>query len=78
MKTMTCRQLGGACDHEFHADTFEEMGEFSKQHGIEMFQKQDVAHLKAMEKMGELMQNPSDMEQWYESKRKEFDALPES
>ena len=23
MKTMTCNQLGGACDKEFHADTFE-------------------------------------------------------
>lgn len=23
MKTMTCRQLGGACDQVFHANTFE-------------------------------------------------------
>ena len=26
MKTMTCKQLGGACDKEFHANTFEEIG----------------------------------------------------
>ena len=25
MKTMTCKQLGGACDLEFIANTFEEM-----------------------------------------------------
>lgn len=37
MKTMKCNQLGGACDFEFKADTFEEMAEQSKQHGTEMF-----------------------------------------
>ena len=26
MKTMTCKQLGGACEKEFHANTFEEIG----------------------------------------------------
>ncbi|MFT6972682.1 MAG: putative small metal-binding protein, partial [Roseivirga sp.] len=25
MKTMTCKQLGGACDHEFRANSFEEI-----------------------------------------------------
>ena len=39
MKTMTCSQLGGACDKEFQAETFEEMAELSKQHGMEMFQQ---------------------------------------
>ena len=39
MKTMTCRQLGGACELEFRANTFEEMAELSKKHGMEMFQK---------------------------------------
>ena len=41
MKTMTCKQLGGACDKEFHANSFEEMAELSKRHGMEMFQKGD-------------------------------------
>jgi hypothetical protein len=77
MKSMTCRQLGGACDLEFHADTFEEMAELSKSHGMEMHQHQDAAHLKAMQAMGELMRKPEDMEKWYESRRQEFEALPE-
>jgi len=76
MKTMTCNQLGGACDKAFSAETFEEMAEMSKQHGMEMFQKQDEAHLIAMSKMQELMKEPGEMEKWFESKRKEFDALP--
>jgi hypothetical protein len=35
---MTCKQFGGACDKEFHANTFNEMAELSKQKGTEMFQ----------------------------------------
>ena len=80
MKTMTCRQLGGACDMEFHADTFEEISEMSKQHGMDMFQKKDEAHLEAMNKMRELMKtaDAEAMKNWMKSKRDEFDALPDN
>jgi Tat protein secretion system quality control protein TatD with DNase activity len=78
LRTMTCKQLGGACDKEFQAETFEEIAEMSKQHGIEMFQSNDEAHLEAMNKMRELMQTPGAMEEWFEGKRKEFEALPDS
>lgn len=61
MKTMTCKQLGGACDLAFHANTFEALAELSKNHAMEMFQKQDEAHLAAMGKMSELMQSPEAM-----------------
>ena len=77
MKTMKCNQLGGACEQEFHANTFEEIAEMSKQHGMEMFQKKDAAHLKAMSDMQALMQDPSAMQAWFENKRKEFNALPD-
>ena len=77
MKTMNCKQLGGACDEEFHANTFEEIAELSKAHGMEMFQKQDKVHLEAMNKIQELMKNPEAITEWFESKRKEFNALPE-
>jgi predicted small metal-binding protein len=77
MKTMNCHQLGGACDKEFHASSFDEITEMAKQHGMEMFQNSDEAHLKAMNAMQDLMQKPEAMSEWFESKRKEFDALPE-
>ncbi|MCH9659879.1 MAG: DUF1059 domain-containing protein [Bacteroidetes bacterium] len=77
MKTMNCKQLGGACDEEFHANSFEEIAEMSKQHGMKMFQQNDPAHLSAMNKMQKLMQKPEAMSQWFESKRKEFEELPE-
>ncbi len=78
MKTMNCKQLGGACDKEFHANTFEEIANLSKTHDMEMFQKQDKEHLDAMNKLQELMKNPEAMIEWFESKRKEFGTLPEN
>ena len=77
MKTMTCRQLGGACEKEFHANSFEEIAEMSKKHGMEMFQKGDENHISAMNKMRDLMKNPDLMNKWFEKKRKEFEAIPE-
>lgn len=78
MKTMTCKQLAGACDEEFRAETFEEMAELSKKHGMEMAEKGDEAHLKIMEEMREGMNDPEAVKEWMENMQKEFDALPES
>lgn len=78
MKTMNCNQLGGACEKEFHANSFEEISEMSKQHAMEMFQKKDDAHLKAMNDMQGLMKNPEAMKDWFENKKKEFEKLPEN
>lgn len=77
MKKMTCQQLGGACNLEFHANTFEEIAEMSKKHGMEMFQIGDKPHLRAMTEMKELMQKPDAMNEWFEKKRSEFNKLPE-
>lgn len=78
MKTMTCNQLGGACDTKFQAETFEEMEKLSKQHGMKMFQKGDPAHLEAMNNMKNLMNSPEAMQAWFGERRREFDALPDS
>ncbi len=75
MKTMTCKQLGGACDKEFHANSFEEIAEMSKEHGMEMAQKGDEEHLKAMKEMQQLIQSPGAMKEWFDNKRKELDEL---
>ena len=77
MKTMNCKQLGGACEKEFRAKTFNEIAEMSKKHGIEMYQLKDEEHLKAMAKMQELMKSPNAMNEWFENKRKKFEALPD-
>ena len=77
MKTMNCKQLGGACDLQFQARTFEGMASLSQQHGKEMHQQQERAHLEAMQQMQELMKNPDEMTKWFESKRAEVENLPE-
>ncbi len=75
MKTMTCNQLGGACETKFTGETFEKLVEQAKQHGMEMFQKGDADHLKAIQEMQVLMQTPEAMQKWFEGKKAEFDAL---
>ena len=77
MRAMNCKQLGGACDKIFRAQTFEEIAELSKKHGMEMYQKGDKPHLDAMSKMQELMKSPEAMKKWYENKKREFEGLPE-
>lgn len=56
MKTMTCKQLGGACDQEFRADCFDDMAELIK------------AHLQAMQRVFALMHDPDFLEEWSNSK----------
>lgn len=77
MKTMRCKQLGGACEKRFRATSFDEISALSRQHAMEMIQKKDAAHLRAMGKMQELMQDPDAMKRWMEDRRREFDALPD-
>ena len=75
MKKMTCNQLGGACDKEFEANTFDEMMQQVQVHGMEMFQTGDAAHFEALSRVQAMMQNPEDMQAWLDEKRKEFEAL---
>ena len=77
---MTCNQLGGpeSCNKEFHAETFEEMAQLSKEHGMEMFEQGDKEHLEVMQQMKEKMQDPDAMQEWMTQKQKEFDELPDN
>ncbi len=75
---MTCKDLAGACDAEFHAETFDEMAEMSRKHGMEMVEQGDQAHIEAMEKMKGLMSDPEAMKEWFETVQKTFDDLPEN
>jgi len=75
---MTCKQLAGACDKEFHAETFREMGEMSRKHAMEMAEMGDKAHIEKMEEMkNNHMNKPEAVKEWFEKVKKEFDALPE-
>lgn len=78
MKTMTCKQLGGACDEEFRAESFEEMAALSHAHGTTMAEKSDEAHLAAMEEMKKIMaQGPEALQKWMAEREAEFNATSE-
>ncbi|MFC2038454.1 DUF1059 domain-containing protein [Chloroflexota bacterium] len=77
MKTMTCKQLGGPCSEEFHAETFDKMVKLSQEHGIKMAENGDADHINVMAKMKEGMNDPEAMKAWVESVKQEFNALPE-
>jgi hypothetical protein len=76
MKTMTCKQLGGACDQTFTANTFDEIALMVSKHAREMVQKGDARHIEAMNEMRNNMNSPEAMNTWMNDKRKAFDQLP--
>ena len=77
MKTMTCKQLGGACDETFSANSFDEIAMLVSHHAREMVQRGDAAHIEAMNEMRKSMTSPEAMATWMNEKRNAFNALPE-
>jgi hypothetical protein len=76
MKTMTCKQLGGACDQTFSAETFDEIAMMVSKHAREMVQQGDAAHIEAMNEMRSTMTSPDAISAWMDDKRKTFNSLP--
>lgn len=74
MKSMSCTQLGGACELVFSGDSFEELASQSQQHGKEMFAANDAPHMEAMSQMMDLMAS-GEMDAWMAARRAEFEAL---
>ena len=77
MKTMTCVQLGGACDQKFSAANFDEIAMMVSKHAREMVQNGDVAHIQAMNEMRSSMTSPEAAKKWMDDKRKAFENLTE-
>ncbi|TXC81785.1 DUF1059 domain-containing protein [Luteibaculum oceani] len=75
MKKMTCKELGGACDVTFHANTFAEMAAQSKKHSVAMIKKGDTAHIQAMQEMQTMMQDPDQIAAWMTEKEDLFNNL---
>jgi hypothetical protein len=78
MKTMTCKQLGGACSQQLTADTFDEIAMLASKHAREKVQQGDAAHIEAMNEMRSAMTSPEAMRAWMDEKRNAFNALPEN
>ena len=74
MKSMTCNQLGGACDLVFSGETFDDLVALSQQHGKEMFGANDGPHMEAMSAIMGLMKS-GEMDSWMAARKADFDAL---
>jgi predicted small metal-binding protein len=76
MKTMTCKQLGGACNQTFSANSFDEIAMMVSKHAREMVQQGDAAHIEAMNDMRSKMTSAEATNAWMSEKRNAFDSLP--
>jgi predicted small metal-binding protein len=77
MKTMTCKQLGGACDQTFSSNNFDEIAMMVSHHAREMVQRGDTAHIGATNDMRKAMTSPETVAAWMNDRRNAFNALPE-
>ena len=76
MKSMTCKELGGACGEIFTAGTFDEIAMMVSKHAREKVQQGDGPHIEAMNEMRKSMTSPAAVNAWMDEKRKAFNSLP--
>ncbi len=77
MKTMTCRQLGGACDLALHGETADDVIKAQDAHLKEVVAAGDEAHQSALSDMKGRWKNPLKGMGWYRSTKRAFAALPD-
>jgi hypothetical protein len=77
VKTMTCRQLGGPCDHELHGDSADEVIKAQDAHLKERVVAGDDTHAAALKAMKGRWKRPISGMNWYRATKREFAALPE-
>ena len=77
MKTMTCRQLGGPCDHELRAVTADQVIKDQDRHIKQAVKDGDPTHEQAREDMKNRWKHPNQSMDWYSGAKKLFAELPE-
>jgi hypothetical protein len=75
MKTMTCRQLGGPCEHAHRGDTANDVIKAQDKHLREMVSAGDSAHEPALKEMKGRWKNPLAGMGWYRQAKKDFAKL---
>ena len=77
MKSMTCKQLGGACDLALHGNTADEIIKAQDQHLKEVVAGGDDTHASALKDMQGRWKHPISGMRWYRNAKRTFAALPE-
>ncbi|CAN5370401.1 hypothetical protein BH10PAT4_BH10PAT4_4910 [soil metagenome] len=77
MKTITCKQMGGPCDMEFHGNTADEIIKAQDKHLKEIVASGDESHEDALRAMQGRWKHPIRGMGWYKQVKKDFAALLE-
>jgi hypothetical protein len=77
MKTMTCKQLGGPCDHPHHGETADEVIKAQDRHLREMVAGGDKTHESALTDMKGRWKHPISNMGWYKQAKRDFASLRE-
>jgi hypothetical protein len=77
MKTMTCKQLGGPCEHQLRGDTADAVIKEQDRHLKEMVEGGDDTHADALKAMKGRWKRPISGMGWYRSTKRAFADLPE-
>jgi hypothetical protein len=78
MKSMTCRELGGACDLAHHGDDANVIIKAQDRHLKEAVEGGSTEHEPALKAMKGRWKRPVSGMKWYRQVQRDFDALPES
>ncbi|MEX2659502.1 MAG: hypothetical protein WD232_07385 [Acidimicrobiales bacterium] len=78
MKTMTCRQLGGPCDHPHRGETADDVIRAQDDHLKQMVANGNEAHRPARDDMKSRWRRPISGVKWYRQAKKDFADLPET
>ncbi|SDS46066.1 hypothetical protein SAMN04488543_1771 [Friedmanniella luteola] len=77
VKTMSCRQLGGACELEHRGGTADEIIVAQDRHLEEAEQAGDATHQEARDAMRGRWRRPRKSLDWYNGVKRTFAELPE-
>jgi hypothetical protein len=75
MKTMTCRQLGGPCDHPHRGSSANDVIKSQDAHLKERVAAGDETHEPALKEMQSRWKNPIAGMGWYRKAKRDFSAL---
>ena len=77
MKTMTCKQLGGPCDHPHHGDTADDVIKAQDRHLKAAVAGGDDTNADAAKEMKGRWKRPIAAMGWYRTAKRTFAELPE-
>ncbi len=78
MKTMTCQQLGGPCEHAFQGTNANDVIKAQDQHLKDAVAGGDETHAEALKQMKGRWKNPIGGMGWYRQAKRDFAALPDN